>query len=578
MSLRLECLDKTHPEIVDVPGSIEYDSNFHNYQNNYEGTYNSLTKGRMWEIEVDSKYYLRQVSSIGKHPQKWGYPFHYINSTAQSNVLVRAEPLPHLCAVVLIKITFMKTLFQKSFLGLVLILAPLFTSAQLEITTSNKTSRMTINENGFSNFNVEMRGKIDLTDDDKDIKSISPDGYLEITKVTFGSRRSIVITPQENGVKREYYEGREKMDFEKEGRKWLGEILPELVRTTTIAAEGRVNRFYKQGGSTAVLNEIGKLDSDHVKSAYANLLMKQNVAAKDYPLIISQITSAISSDHYRTEFLSGGMSKFLLSKEAMDAVFAASGKMESDHYKTQVIKGALEKQSPSLEGIKSILLATGKMESDHYKTEVLTTLLEKDNLSDAIVSEMISATKNLESDHYRTQVLTKALAKQGLSSTSFQRVLESVKDIDSDHYKTQVLTTLLNNRLSDELAIKLLDLSSVINSDHYKTIVLTAMLQKQELTDDAFKKLVLQGSQTESDHYATQILTAALQSPNLSSSRILAILNAVPNINSDFYVTEVLTKAAPKVKNDATLAEAYRAVAKKINSTTYYGQALRAID
>jgi len=91
---------------------------------------------------------------------------------------------------------------------------------------------------------VETRGKIELTDDDKDIKSISPDGYLEITKVTLGSRRSIVITPTENGIKREYYEGREKMDFEKEGRKWLSEILPELVRSTTIAAENRVNRFF----------------------------------------------------------------------------------------------------------------------------------------------------------------------------------------------------------------------------------------------------------------------------------------------------------------------------------------------
>src|SRR5437762_2158184 len=84
------------------------------------------------------------------------------------------------------------------------------------------------------------------------------------------------------------------------------------------------NGIFKQGGTAAVLSEIGKLDSDYVKAAYANLLMKQNVMAKDYSQIISQVTSAISSDHYKTEFLSGGMSKFLLSKEATDAVFAAS--------------------------------------------------------------------------------------------------------------------------------------------------------------------------------------------------------------------------------------------------------------
>ena len=96
----------------------------------------------------------------------------------------------------------MITIIQKFLLYQILILAPFFLSAQIEITSSNKTSRITINHDGFSNFNVEMRGKIELTDDDKDIKSISPDGYLEITKVTFGSRRSLVITPSENGIKR----------------------------------------------------------------------------------------------------------------------------------------------------------------------------------------------------------------------------------------------------------------------------------------------------------------------------------------------------------------------------------------
>src|SRR5271154_1614071 len=62
--------------------------------------------------------------------------------------------------------------------------------------------------NGYSSFNVEVRGQIELTDDDKDIKSMSSDGYLEVTKTVFGSRRALVITPQGNSLKREYYEGR----------------------------------------------------------------------------------------------------------------------------------------------------------------------------------------------------------------------------------------------------------------------------------------------------------------------------------------------------------------------------------
>jgi len=41
----------------------------------------------------------------------------------------------------------------------------------------------------------------------------------------------------------------------------------------------------------------------------------------------------------------------------------------------------------------------------------------------------------------------------------------------------------------------------------------------------------------------------------------------------------VLTDAAPKVKaGDAALKEAYRAAAKKIDSETYYGRAMKAIE
>ena len=49
------------------------------------------------------------------------------------------------------------------------------------------------NSTGVSDFNVESRGTIELTDDDKDVKSLSNDGYLEITKTVFGAKRSIVI-------------------------------------------------------------------------------------------------------------------------------------------------------------------------------------------------------------------------------------------------------------------------------------------------------------------------------------------------------------------------------------------------
>ena len=130
----------------------------------------------------------------------------------------------------------------------------------ISIFSKNDNQKIVFNRGGLSSFNVETRGKIELSDDDKDIKSMSPDGYLEITKTVFGSKRTIVVSPQGNGLKREYYEGRTAVAFEPEGRKWLSEILPEILRSTTIGAESRVNRFYKQGGTKGVLDEITKLE------------------------------------------------------------------------------------------------------------------------------------------------------------------------------------------------------------------------------------------------------------------------------------------------------------------------------
>jgi hypothetical protein len=451
--------------------------------------------------------------------------------------------------------------------------------AQETSTTTSSRKFVYKSSTGLSSFNVEVRGKIELTDDDKDIKSMSADGYLEVSKTVFGSRRALVITPQGSSLKREYYEGHSAVAFEPEGRKWMNEILPELVRTTTIGAESRVNRFYKQGGVPAVLSEINKLDSDHAKAAYASLLMGLNIPGKDYVTIIQSISNTMDSDHYMAEFLQNNLKKFLTVKEATDAVFAACGKIDSDHYKTEVIKEALRSQPPSGEAFKTILTATSKMESDHYKTEVLTTLLKQPNISEPVITELINTSKSIESDYYRSVLLNKALAKPALSNASYQRVLESVKDIESDHYKAEVLGNLLQAKLPPAQIQNLVDISSSIESDHYITQVLNTALAHQDLSDESFRIITGRVANMGSDHYACAVLQSALKSGNISNDKMLSILNAAGHIGSDHYLTEVLLAAAPRVKSgDATLKDAYRIAAKKLDSETYYGRAMKALD
>jgi hypothetical protein len=83
-----------------------------------------------------------------------------------------------------------------------------------------------------------------------------------------------------------------------------------------------------------------------------------------------------------------------------------------------------------------------------------------------------------------------------------------------------------------------------------------------------------------SDHYMSVFLQTALERPNLTKQNILSVLQATSKIGSDHYITEVLTDAAYKIKlmNDASLKEAYRTAAKQVDSETYYGRIIRAIE
>ncbi len=432
---------------------------------------------------------------------------------------------------------------------------------------------------GINSFSVEVRGKIELTDDDRDIKSMSPDGYLEIKKTVFGSRRSLVIKPVGNGLKREYYEGRELVPFEPEGRRWMREILPEMVRSYTIGAESRVNRFYRTGGINAVLNEINQLESDDVKAHYGKILTAMNLGARDYPTVISRVAQSMDSDHYIADFLRSNLSKLLASKEAADAVFSATKKMDSDHYKAEVIKDALRIQSASPEATKIVLAAVGEMESDHYKAEVLTSLLKQSMISDATIAELLASTQSIESDHYRSIVINRALDKPNLSAISYQKALEAMRGIDSDHYKTEVIRHLLQGKMGGEQVKTLVSVSGSVDSDHYVTEIVKEVLSSQDLSDADFKLLLTRVQTVDSDHYAAVILMSALESRNLNNNKIVTVLQATGSIDSDHYIAEVLLDAAEQVRTaGAELKDAYRAAAKKIDSDVYYARVIKAID
>ncbi|MBL0740091.1 hypothetical protein [Chryseolinea lacunae] len=463
--------------------------------------------------------------------------------------------------------------------------------SQDETATSSSSSSVSVHSvngvqrwktsTGLSNFNVEVRGKIEVTDDDKDIKGLSDNGYLEITKTVFGSKRSIVVESLGGGkIKKEYYEGRNKMDWETSGKTWLGEILPEIVRSTTLGAEGRVNRFFKQGGSPSVLKEINGMESDYVKAHYAKLLLDKSIPPADMPNVITQLASAIHSDYYLSTVLQNNITKMMATPESADAFFKGTQKINSDYYKSVVLKEALKKVSASPAQIKVVLQSAAEIKSDYYLSVVLTTLLEEDNLKEESLSELVLVSKKIPSDYYRTQVLSKALRKPGISKATLKNVVNALADVGSDYYKTGVFNTMAEQSTMDpdvQMQVVVL-LDNSVESDYYASGTMKNLLEHQKLSDESFKQLIDAAGHLESANYASEVMRAAART-DLSRTQLIDILIASGNVRSDHYLTEVLLSLAGKVKtSDSTVKDAYRSAAKKIGSETYYGRTMKAID
>lgn len=449
------------------------------------------------------------------------------------------------------------------------------------VISDNKHIHKISTSNGLQSFNIEFKGTIEVTDDDKDVKSISPGGYLEISKTTFGSRRSLLIESTSNGLRREYYEGRSKVSYEPAGKQWLAEILPEVVRSTGIAAESRVNRFYKQGGVDAVLHEISRLESDYVRSIYGKLLLKKSeLTNHDLITAINGLSREIDSDYYLSEMLKDNSARFLKNDKTAEAYFDAVSNIGSDYYSAEVLKDALKAHKASATSISKIMSASKNISSDYYQTTVLSNVLEQENIDGPVLAEIIHTTKNIGSDYYQTQILSKALEKRGLSDESFNSILDAISDVSSDYYMATVFTKLLDNKLHENVNTKLILLvNEKMSSDYYASSVLGKIAKEQDLNDQALERLAETVSELSSSNYAAEVIKNAADSRNLSKARLLPLIKAAGSISSDYYAASALQSLAPHVKaSDKDVKDAYRTAAKNINSDTYYGQAMRAID
>jgi hypothetical protein len=111
--------------------------------------------------------------------------------------------------------------------------------------------------NDDEKLEVNYRGDMEFTDDDADVKSLSPDGWLRIKQKDRNGSHAIEFRSIASGaIERRFWVGSTERPFEPEGRKWLAEFLPRFIRQSGLGADARTRRIYRTKGARGVLDEI----------------------------------------------------------------------------------------------------------------------------------------------------------------------------------------------------------------------------------------------------------------------------------------------------------------------------------
>ncbi|AHM60091.1 hypothetical protein D770_09170 [Flammeovirgaceae bacterium 311] len=440
--------------------------------------------------------------------------------------------------------------------------------------TKESSTQMKI-RNDNESLNIEIDGTIIIAPDDRSISSISEGGFLKIKKTTFGNTRELFIKNTGGTLSHEYKEGGRIVPFEPAGRAWLTDILPEMLRSTTIGAESRVDRFYQRGGVKGVLNEIGNLKSEHVKARYAELLLKKDIKESEVPALIEAIGKHVSSDFYRYEIFKNNSSKLLADNKNMGLYLSAIKTVGSDHYKTELVKLAFSRNLPAQYNSQALQLI-GSINSDHYKSEVLKRMIKNNTLTDDQLEFLLGdLLRTVNSDHYRTETVSLVLNTQKeLSPAGINHVISSINQTSSAHYATESLKKLVStHNLSNQNYEALFSTLNKLQSDHYKSEFMR-MLVKDPAFDKHFDLYLKESQNMRSDHNRSEVLRAALDRGSLSDDQLAKLATSAASIQSDHNKSEVLLKVC-RSSNSEKVKKAVQEAARSINSTHSYGSVMK---
>jgi len=326
---------------------------------------------------------------------------------------------------------------------------------------------------------VAVWGRVEFTPDEREVRSVSRDGRLYVRERRPKSDREVEVTAGDDGPRYAYSVDGERASFEEDGRVWLGDLLPEILRESGLNAREHVARVRHDGGVDAVLADISRIESTSAKrAAYDALIHQGRFSEDDAAKIARQAGADLSSSDGELRAVLEQMGKMgHVSSPMAQAFSSAVEHMSSDGEKRALL------QQYALQGDRDMLLVSLKqarsISSDGEKAELLRATVKRyfENDDETLRNAFFDVAQTISSDGEKREVLNAVLPFAQRPSVLLG-VLETAQQISSDGEKSELLVTILKRRLISDPALRerFMKVTRTLSSDaEYRRVMEVAL-------------------------------------------------------------------------------------------------------
>ncbi|MCK4663879.1 MAG: hypothetical protein KAT68_13505 [Bacteroidales bacterium] len=324
----------------------------------------------------------------------------------------------------------------------------------------------------FSEFEIKSKGIIKATDDDKSIESITPGGYLKISKSSFGNKRAIIIESNSEGkLIKEYYEGKKKLPFDPDGKEWLSDILLEVIRTTGISSKERVKRIYAKKGLNGVLDEISEMEN-----------YRYNYRSITFVLFYYSSTE-YSGVNVRNLYFKTLLDETKLNKDELRKVIGKISSIRSNSTRGTLLRNIIFNYSLDKDLMNELLETTATLDYNTERGSVLRAFQKKYKINSINSYEYFNVIDGISINTEKGNVLKPLLKNQKLDDETLIRLFKSIERFTSNSEKGGVLFATIPQILDNKKIIKtFMDVTNGLNSSRY------ILLLKSEIFMDSFQE------------------------------------------------------------------------------------------